>query len=311
MTTYIIKRLMMLVPTVFGILLVTFLIQAFIPTDVVAQMYLGTQAESQSAEAMANMRAKFHLDKPWYIQFAYYFQNVIKGDLGISVKTREPVSSLIGYRYINTIKLTFASLIIAVIIGVGTGILSAYYKDTVWDIVGMGVGLFGLSMPAFFFGIILLFLFAVKLRWFPVVGFGDWRHLILPAFNLGIIESASLSRVTRASMLEVLNQDYIRTSRAKGLHENIVVFKHVLRNALLPVVTNIGLQIGGLLGGAFIIEVVFAWHGIGELAVKAIGWRYFSITQGIIIISAITYVMVNLLVDLLYRFIDPRVRLSD
>ncbi|MCE5207078.1 MAG: ABC transporter permease [Chloroflexi bacterium] len=311
MTTYIIKRLLLLIPTIVGILLVTFLIQAFIPTDAVAQMYLGTQTEAQSAEAVANMRAKFHLDEPWYIQFAYYIGNIAKGDLGISIKTREPVTSLIGYRYVNTIKLTAAALVIAVIIGVGTGILSAYYKDTIWDMIGMGIGLFGLSMPAFFFGIILLFFFAVKLRWFPVVGFGDWRHLILPAFNLGIIESASLSRVTRASMLEVMNQDYIRAARAKGLRERIVVFKHILRNALLPVVTNIGLQIGGLLGGAFIIEVVFAWHGIGELAVKAIGWRDFAITQAIILVSAVTYVMINLIVDILYKFIDPRVSLSE
>jgi ABC-type dipeptide/oligopeptide/nickel transport system permease component len=274
-------------------------------------MYLGTQTEEQSAEAVANMRAKFHLDQPWYIQFFYYVSNVAKGDLGISVKTRQPVAELLGYRYVNTIKLTIVSLIIAIIIGVGTGIISAYYKDTVWDVIGMGVGLFGLSMPAFFFGIVLLFFFAVKLRWFPVVGFGDWKHIVLPAFNLGIIESASLSRVTRASMLEVLNQDYIRTARAKGMNERIVVFKHVLRNALLPVITIIGLQIGGLLGGAFIIEVVFAWHGIGELAVKAISWRDFAITQGIILISAGTYVLVNLVVDLLYRFIDPRVSFSE
>jgi ABC-type dipeptide/oligopeptide/nickel transport system permease component len=301
----------MLIPISIGILLVTFLLQAFIPTDVVAQMYLGTKSEEEAAQAMENMREKFHLNDPWYVQFYYYASNVVQGDLGTSVKTRQPVVELLGYRYINTIKLTAAALVIAIIIGVGTGIISAYYKDSVWDFLAMGVGLFGLSMPAFFFGIILLFFFAVELRWFPVVGIGDWRHLILPAFNLGIIESAGLSRITRASMLEVLNQDYVRTARAKGLAERIVVFKHVMRNTLLPVVTVIGLQIGGLLGGAFIIEVVFAWHGIGELAVKAISWRDFTITQGIILISAATYVIVNLFVDLLYRFIDPRVTFTE
>lgn len=311
MTTYIIRRILMLIPIAIGILFVTFLLQAFIPTDVVEAMYLGTETGEQAAEAIANMKAKFHLDEPWYIQFYYYMLNILKGDLGISVKTRQPVAELLGFRYVNTIKLTIASLIIAVFIGVGTGIMSAYYKDSIWDVIGMGVGLFGLSMPAFFFGIVLLFFFAVKLRWFPVVGFGDWRHLVLPAFNLGLIEAASLSRVTRASMLEVLNQDYIRTARAKGVSESFVVFKHVLRNALLPVITVIGLQIGGLLGGAFIIEVVFAWHGIGELAVKAIAWRDFTITQGIILISAATYVFVNLFVDLLYRIVDPRVSFTE
>jgi ABC-type dipeptide/oligopeptide/nickel transport system permease component len=311
LTTYIIRRVFLLIPICIGILFVTFLLQAFVPGDVVAQMYFGTQTEEQTAEAMANIRQKFHLDQPWYIQFFYYTGNILKGDLGMSIKTRQPVIEMIGYRYVNTIKLTAASLVIAIIIGVGTGILSAYYKDTIWDFIGISVGMFGLSMPAFFFGIVLLFLFAVKLRWFPVVGFGDWRHLVLPAFNLGIIESAGLSRVTRASVLEVLNQDYVRTARAKGLRERIVVFKHVLRNALLPVVTVIGLQIGGLLGGAFIIEVVFAWHGIGELAIKAISWRDFTITQAIILISAGTYVFVNLFVDLLYRYINPRVSFTE
>ena len=311
MTTYIIRRIFFLIPILIGILLITFLLQAFIPTDVVSQMYMGTMSEDQASEAMANMRAKFHLDQPWYIQFFYYATNVLKGDLGISVKTRQPVIDLVGFRYFNTLKLTLASLVIAVIIGVGTGILSAYYKDSIWDFIAMVIGLFGLSMPAFFFGIILLFIFAVKLGWFPVIGFGDWRHLVLPAFNLGIIESASLSRITRASMLEVLNQDYIRTARAKGLRERFVVFKHVLRNALMPVVTVLGLQVGYLLGGAFIIEVVFAWHGIGELAVKAISWRDFTITQGIILISASTYVFINLFVDILYKIIDPRVSFSE
>jgi ABC-type dipeptide/oligopeptide/nickel transport system permease component len=311
LTTYIVRRLFFLIPILLGILFITFLLQALIPTDVVSTMYMGTQTEEEAAESIANMRKKFHLDQPWYVQFYYYTAGILQGDLGISVKTRQPVAEMVGFRYINTLKLTAASLVIAVIIGVGTGILSAYYKDSIWDVIGMGVGLFGLSMPAFFFGIVLLFFFAVELRWFPVIGFGDWKHLVLPAFNLGIIESASLSRVTRTAMLEVLNQDYVRTARAKGLSERIVVFKHVLRNALLPVITVLGLQIGGLIGGAFIIEVVFAWHGIGELAVKAISWRDFTITQGVILISAGTYVLVNLVVDILYKFIDPRVSFAE
>lgn len=218
---------------------------------------------------------------------------------------------MIGYRYVNTIKLTLASLVVALVLGITTGIVAAYYKDTIVDVGAMAFSLFGLSMPAFFLGIIFIMFFAVKLRWFPVIGHGDWRHIILPAFNLGIIESASLSRIMRSSMLEVLGQDYVRTARAKGLKENKVIFNHALKNALLPVVTVIGLQVGGLLGGAFIIEVVFAWHGIGELAVKAIAWRDFTITQAIILVSAATYVLVNLVVDLTYNLIDPRIRLTD
>jgi ABC-type dipeptide/oligopeptide/nickel transport system permease component len=308
--SYLLRRIFYLLPVCVGILLVTFLIKAAIPTDVVSMLYSGQLTEADSAEAEAIIRAEFHLDKPPIVQFYYYVSDILHGDLGISVRTREPVIDLIGYRYLNTMKLAFASLIIGVLLGVSTGIVSAYYKDTFFDISAMTVSLFGLSMPAFFFGILLILLFSVKLRWLPVIGDGSWKGLLLPSLNLGLILSASLARITRSSMLEVLDQDYIRTARAKGLTEKIVVFKHALKNALLPVITIIGLQVGGLLGGAFIIENVFGWHGIGELGVKAIQWRDFTITQGIILISAATYVVLNLVVDILYQVIDPRVRLT-
>jgi ABC-type dipeptide/oligopeptide/nickel transport system permease component len=308
---YILRRILYLVPVCIGILLVTFLIKAAIPTDAVSMLYSGQLTEEDSAEAEAIIRAEFHLDQPPVVQFYYYVSDILHGDLGISVRTREPVIDMIGYRYLNTLKLTFASLLIGVVLGVGTGIISAYYKDTFFDITAMTVSLFGLSMPAFFFGILLILLFSVQLRWLPVIGDGSWKHLLLPSLNLGLILSASLARITRSSMLEVLDQDYIRTARAKGLSERMVVFKHALKNALLPVITIIGLQIGGLLGGAFIIENVFAWHGIGELGVKAIQWRDFTITQGIILISAGTYVVLNLVVDVLYQVIDRRVKLSN
>ncbi len=310
MTAYILRRLLYLLPVCVGILLVTFLIKAAIPADAVSMLYSGQLSEEDSQEASAIIRAEFHLDQPPLVQFYYYVADILRGDLGVSVRTREPVLDLIGYRYVNTIKLAAASLVIGVILGVATGIVSAYYKDTIFDVTAMTISLFGLSMPAFFLGILLILLFSVQLRWLPVIGDGGWKHLLLPALNLGLILSASLARITRSSMLEVLQQDYIRTARAKGLKERLVVFKHALKNALLPVITIIGLQIGGLLGGAFIIENVFAWHGIGELAVKAILWHDFTITQGIILISAATYVLVNLLVDIFYQVIDPRVKLS-
>jgi ABC-type dipeptide/oligopeptide/nickel transport system permease component len=310
MAVYILRRLLYLLPVCIGILLVTFLIKAAIPADAVSMLYSGQLSEEDSAEASAIIRAEFHLDQPPLVQFYYYVADILHGDLGISVRTREPVLDLIGYRYINTIKLALASLVIGVILGVATGIVSAYYKDTIFDVTAMTVSLFGLSMPAFFLGILLILLFSVQLRWLPVIGDGGWKHLLLPALNLGLILSASLARITRSSMLEVLQQDYIRTARAKGLNERLVVFKHALKNALLPMITIIGLQIGGLLGGAFIIENVFAWHGIGELAVKAILWHDFTITQGIILISAATYVLVNLLVDIFYQIINPRVKLT-
>jgi ABC-type dipeptide/oligopeptide/nickel transport system permease component len=310
LTAYIIRRVAFLVPICLGILFVTFLLQAFIPTDAIEQMYAGRGTSQQTAEAVRIMREKYGYDKPWYERFVIYVGNVLRGDLGVSVRTRRPVWEDLKPRYVNTMILTGASLIVALVVGVGSGIVSAYYKDTIWDVVGQGIGLFGISMPAFFFGIILIMIFAVRLRWVPVLGQGDWRHLILPALSLGLIEAAGLSRITRSGMLDVLNEDYVRTARAKGLREGRVVSRHALRNVLLPVVTLLGLQVGYLLGGAFIIENIFAWHGIGELAVKAIAWRDFTITQGIILISAATYVLVNLFVDILYVFLDPRIKYS-
>lgn len=311
MTLYIIRRILYLIPVCLGILVLTFMVKIFIPTDVVSMLYMGQISEADSKEAADIIRARYHLDQPMPVQFYYYVNDILHGDLGVSIRTRQPVIQEIGYRYVNTIKLAFSSLVIGVVLGVSAGILSAYKKDTWFDLGAMMGSLVGLSIPAFFFGILLLMLFAVKLHWVSVIGDGGWKHLFLPAFTLGVILSASLSRITRSSMLEVLDQDYIRTARAKGLSEKLVVFKHALRNALLPVTTIIGLQVGGLLGGAFIIENVFGWHGIGELGVKAIIWRDFTITQAIILVSAATYVTVNLVVDILYRVIDPRVRLGD
>ena len=307
MVTYIIRRLIYLIPVLLGVLLFTFLLQTLIPTDVVSQMYAGTTTGEASAVAAARIREEFHLDKPWFIRLGYYINDILHGDLGVSVRTRRPVIEEVRFRYINTMKLTLGSLLVAITVGVGTGILSAYYKDTSIDFIAMSLGMIGLSLPAFFFGLVLIRIFAVNLRWVPVLGFGDWRDLILPSLCLGLIQATSLSRVTRSSMLDVLNQDYVRTARAKGLVEQMVIFRHALSNALLPVITIIGLQIGYLLGGTFIIEIIFGWHGIGELAVKSIIWRDFTITQGIILISAATYVLVNLFVDILYTYLDPRV----
>lgn len=309
MAHYILHRILVSIPVLIGILFLTFLIKAAIPTDAVTALYQGQVTEGEAAEAIANIRAKYHLDKPWYQQFAIYAGDVARGDLGESIRTRQPVMQEIGYRYVNTIILTFAALAIAIVIGVLTGIVAAYYKDTWLDVTATTFSLFGISIPAFFFGLVLILVFSVWLRWIPVLGSG-WQALILPAFTLGLIEAAPLSRIARSSMLDVLGRDYIRAARAKGMSEATVIFSHALPNALLAVVTIIGLQVGNLLGGAFIIEVIFGWNGIGELAVQAIQWRDFTITQAVILISAGTYVLVNLVVDILYAWIDPRVNLE-
>ena len=305
MTAYILRRLLMTIPVVIGILLITFAMKSMIPTDAVTALYSGTVSEGQAAEAIEQMRDKYGLNDAWYVQFVHYVGDVAQGDLGTSIRTRQPVAEEIGYRYVNTMILTAASLAVALVVGLSTGIVSAYWRGSWLDEIAMSVGLLGISMPAFFFGLALIFIFAVQLQWLPVINTGGWQGLILPALSLGIIEAAPLSRITRASMVEVLEQDYIKALRAKGITEAGVIFKHALPNALLSILTILGLQIGGLLGGAFIIEVVFGWHGIGELAVKAISWRDFNITQAIILVSASTYVLVNLVVDILYAWVDP------
>lgn len=310
MAVYVIRRVLMTIPVVLGILSITFLLKTLIPTDAVLAQYAGTVSEEKAAEAIAAIRAKYGLDQPWYIQFSNYISDIAQGDLGVSIRTRQPVTEEILYRYWNTILLTASASVIALVVGVSTGIASAYWRNTWIDDLAMAVGLFGASMPAFFFGLVMIFVFAMQLKWLPVINTGGFEGLLLPALSLGLIEAAPLSRITRASMVQILEQDYIKAIRAKGVPERSLIFFHALPNAMLSILTILGLQIGYLLGGAFIIEVVFGWPGIGELAVKAIGWRDFTITQAIILISAITYVLINLLVDLLYAWADPRVKLK-
>lgn len=214
---------------------------------------------------------------------------------------------MIRSHYPYTVVLTVTSLSIALTIGLVTGIISALRKDTIIDVISMVFALAGLSMPAFWLGLLLIYVFAVDLRWFPVLGSMTPKGIILPSVTLGVIASAVTARLVRATMLDVLNEDYVRTARAKGITNIRVVMLHALRNALIPIVTIVGLQFGGLLSGAFIIEVVFAWHGVGELAVNALKQRDFPLIQGIVLVVATTYVLVNLAVDLIYGLLDPRI----
>jgi peptide/nickel transport system permease protein/oligopeptide transport system permease protein len=308
MARYIAKRLLLLIPVVIGILLICFLMKALIPTDAVTAMFQGQLSESDAAQAIATLRAKYHLDLPWYQQFGYYVRDLLHGNLGESIRLRRPVADEIGYRYVNTILLTGAALAIALVLGLTTGIVAAAKRNTWLDVTATTIGLFGISMPAFFFGLLLILIFSVWLRVLPVVPHGP-AAIVLPAFALGLIEAAPVSKVTRASMIDVLRRDYIQAARARGTGELSIVLFHALPNALIVVLTIVGLQIGNLLGGAFIVETIFSWHGIGELAVNAIQWRDFALTQAIILISAMTYLVVNLVVDVMYAWLDPRVEL--
>jgi peptide/nickel transport system permease protein/oligopeptide transport system permease protein len=306
MLGYIARRLMLTIPVVVGILLVTFMIKSLIPTDAVTAMYQGQFTEQEAAKSIAIIRHKFHLDQPWYTQFYYYASGVLHGDLGTSIRTRRPVLDEIGFRYVKTLQLAFAALLVALVIGVLSGVIAAYRRDSWIDVTATTISLFGISMPAFFFGLLVILVFSVWLHWLPVIPHG-WTGLLLPAFTLGLIEAAPLARITRSSMLDVLGRDYIRAGRARGLSERVVLFRHALPNTLLAVTTIVGLQIGHLLGGAFIIEIIFGWRGIGELAVRAITWRDFAITQGVILIGSGSFVLINLAIDVLYTWIDPRI----
>ncbi|HEX7103357.1 MAG TPA: ABC transporter permease [Nitrolancea sp.] len=304
MTAYIVRRLLMLIPIWLGILFLVFLMRVLVPGDPIQLMFAGQYSDPV---VEAEMRHKFGLDKPLPTQFVDYVEGVAHGDLGFSITAQQPVTKLIEAHYPYTVVLTLTSLSIAVTIGLITGILSALRKDTIIDLFSMIFALAGLSMPAFWLGLLLIYVFAVDLGWFPVLGSMSPKGLVLPSVTLGVIASAVTARLVRSTMIDVLNEDYIRTARAKGIVETRVVLRHALRNALIPIVTIIGLQFGGLLSGAFIVEVIFAWHGIGELAIIALQHRDFPLIQGIVLVVATTYVLVNLAVDLVYAVLDRRI----
>ncbi len=307
MLGFLLRRVVMMIPVWFAILTLVFLMRALVPGDPVKIMFFG---RASSPDVVENMRRQLGLDQPLYRQYVTYVGNVLQGDLGDSITTKRPVADEIRDRYPATLKLALASLVVSVLIGLMTGIVAALYKDSLIDTLAMAFSVAGLSMPAFWFGLLMIYFFSVRLRWFTVVPDGSLKSLILPALTLGLIASSVVARLVRSAMLEVLGQDYIRTARAKGLDEPRVMLNHAIRNALLPIVTIVGLQFGGLLSGAFIIEAVFAWHGIGELGVQAFAKRDFPLIQGIVLVVASSYVLVNLVVDVLYALLDPRVSLS-
>lgn len=305
MAGYLIRRILFLLPVVVGVLAFVFLMRALVPGDPLEVMFLGQMPPDRAT--LTKLRHEMGLDKPLPLQFVQYLGAVARGDLGRSIRTRQPVTAELAYRYQNTLILTFASLGVALAVGLTLGVLAATYRDTLLDVTTMVLAMFGLSMPAFWFGLIMITVFAVDLRWLPVMGSSGPRYLVLPALTLGLIASTVIARITRSSMLDVLGAGYVRTARAKGLRGRVVILRHALRNALIPVVTILGLQLGGLLGGAFIIEVVFAWHGVGERAIQAIAQRDFPVIQGITALVSVTYVVVNLLVDMVYGVLDPRI----
>jgi peptide/nickel transport system permease protein len=307
MIAYAARRLLMTIPVLLAITTMVFAIRPLVPGDPIEIMFFG---QSANPEVIENIRHQMGLDKSIPEQYVLYLGNILRGDLGTSISTRKPVTQEIANRYPATIQLAVGSFLVAAVVGLLSGILAAVYKDTLIDTLAMIVATTGISMPAFWFGLLAIYLFSVQLGWFSVIPDGSLKSLVLPVVTLGLIASSIVARLVRSAMLEVLGQEYIQTARAKGLAEQRVVMQHAFRNAAIPVVTIAGLQFGGLLTGAFIIEAVFAWHGIGELAVQAFAKRDFPMIQGITLVVATTYVLVNLVVDLIYAMLDPRISYS-
>lgn len=291
---------------IFGVLLLTFLLIHLVPGDPVEVM-LG---ESASVADRVQLRADLGLDRPLIQQFGTYLTNLAHGDFGQSIHTKTPIVELIKTRYPATLKLAFLALLIGLAIGIPLGIYAAlkagHWQDIVVAIVSVRLS----AMPAFWLGPVLMLMFAVWLGWLPVSGMENNTSIILPALTLGLGLSAILTRMTRTSLLEVLNDDYIRTARAKGLTESRVILRHALRAALLPIITIVGLQMGSLLAGTVITETIFSWDGIGRLLVESIEKRDYPVTQACVLVVALSYVLVNLLTDVLYRLADPRVKFA-
>jgi peptide/nickel transport system permease protein len=306
MRTYVIRRLWQSALTLVGVSVLVFVILRVVPGDP-AKMLL---PEGAPQSAIEELNRQLGLQEPLYVQYGLFIQSVFRGDFGQSFQYRAPALQVVTERLMATVQLALAAMLITVGVGVTLGIVAAVRRGTGYDYASTVLAVLGQSLPNFWLGIMLILLFGVALRWLPTSGFESWRHLILPAVTLAAFPMALVARLTRSSMLEILGRDFIRTGRAKGLAERAVILRHALRNAAVPLLTVLGLQIGTLLGGAVITESVFAWPGMGKLVVDAIFFRDFPVVQTVLILSATLFVVINLLVDLLYTVIDPRIRYS-
>jgi peptide/nickel transport system permease protein len=306
MTRYLARRLAFALPALWLILSMVFLLSHIVPGDPVQQM-LG---EGARGEDLGQLRHSLGLDLPLPAQYARYFFGVLRGDLGESFRFQQPVARVVLSRYPATLELSIVALLVCAAIGIPAGVLAAHRRGTATDHAVGAFTLLGLSVPNFALGPVLILVFSVILGWLPVSGRGGIGHLILPAATLGAALAAILTRMVRAAVIEELSSDYVRTARAKGLPESAVLFRHAFRNALIPILTILGLQFGTLLAGAIVTETIFSWPGIGRLAVQAIEARDFPLLQGCILLIAVSYVAVNLLTDFVYALLDPRVRLE-
>ena len=305
MISYIIRRILQSFIVLVGVSIAVAAMTQFVPGDP-AVAILG---ETASPAALEQLREEMGLNEPFHVQYYRFIERLVtEGSLGKSIRTNREVLVEIGDRLPNTAILTLGAVALSSLVGISSGVLAAVKRGKPTDLAVLVTTTIGLSVPSFWIALLMIWLFAVKLDWLPVTGAGSWKNAIMPILSLSIQSVATKSRLTRSAMLEALGQDYIRTSRAKGLHEQSVVMSHALRNALLPVITIIGLQFGALLGGAFITEVIFGWPGVGQLAVNSILQRDFPVVQGTVLLVTSAFVLTNLLVDVAYAWVDPRIR---
>ncbi|PYN77597.1 MAG: peptide ABC transporter permease [Candidatus Rokuibacteriota bacterium] len=304
MLTFVVRRLLLAVPVLLGVVFVVMLTIDLLPGDAVTLM-LGEHA---TKDAVAKLRDHLGLDKPFLVRYLDYVGRVfLHGDLGRSIQQNRPVAAELADAWPATVQLTAAALVLAAVLGIAAGVASAVWPNSLFDAFARLGSLFGLSMPIFWTGLVLIVIFSLWLHWLPVGGAGSLAHLVLPAVTLALPSVAMIARMTRSAVLDVLYQDYVRTARAKGVGELLVLGRHALRNAFIPILTLLGLQSGQLMGGAVLTETVFAWPGLGRLMVKAIFARDYILLQGAVLVFALAFVVINLLVDLSYGLLDPRV----
>ena len=304
MLNYFLKRVLGLIPTLLIVAVLVFLFVHLLPGDP-ARLAAGQDADES---VVALVRQDLGLDKPLPVQFFHFFTNVVQGNFGTSIVSKRPVAEEIAQRFMPTLWLTLASMAWAVLFGMVIGVVSAVWRNRWPDRLGMTLAVSGISFPAFALGMLLMQVFSVNLGWLPTVGADSWQHYILPSITLGAAVAAVMARFTRASFVEVMQEDYMRTARAKGVRESLVVVKHGLRNAMIPVVTMMGLQFGFLLGGSIVVEKVFNWPGLGRLLVDSVEMRDYPVIQAEVLLFSLEFILINLVVDMLYAAINPAIR---
>lgn len=304
MFAYLVKRLIATIPVILMVMVCVFAFVHMLPGDP-ARLVAGVDA---SPEDVVAVRSSLGLDKPLPEQFTRYITRAVQGDFGISLKTRRTVLEEIGERFMPTVWLTFFAMLWSTIFGLLIGVFSAVKRGKWQDYAGMLIAVSGISFPPFWLGLLMISFFSVYLGWLPTGGYGTWQHFIMPSFTLGVGVAAIMARFTRSSFIEIAREDYVRTARAKGVPERRVIWKHALRNALIPIITMVGLQFGFLLGGSIIIESVFSWPGLGRLLVDSVTYRDYPVIQALILLFSLQFIFINLLVDVLYAFANPEIR---